>query len=289
MTAGPINRQQIRFAAPDGYMLEGELFLSAAPKIAILVSAGTGFPHRVYARFAEWAAAQGAVVLTYDYRGIGGSRQGPLKGSEIEYWDWGRLDMTAALDRLEEAAPDLPLTHVAHSVGGHYLGLMPNHDKIARHAFVAVGSGYWGAHPMRRWPLEWYFWYGMGAFSLARWGYIPTALGWTGEPLPPRVFQSWRRWAFRKDYLLGDLDTLLAPQHYEAVTAPIRSWLFTDDGIATPGAASLFPKLYPNAPYMQVLRAPDEAGVPRIGHEGAFRKGREALWQEWWAWLSEAA
>lgn len=283
-----IVKENQRIETSDGVTLAGDLFVGRDPRIAVMISAGTGFPRSFYRSFAEWLAGQGAIVLTYDYRGIADSRQGSLSGSEIEYWDWGRLDQTAVLDHLAEAAPGLPLTHVAHSVGGHFLGLMPNQDRIVRHAFVAIGSGYWGAHPPKRWPLEWYFWWGMGGYSLARWGYIRSAGGWTGEPLPPRVFRTWRRWAHRKDYFLGDLDGDLQPHHYGEVTSSIRSWLFTDDGIATPKAAEFIRKLYANADYSEVLRSPKEIGVKRIDHEAAFRTGREALWQEWWQWLSQA-
>jgi len=36
-------------------------------------------------------------------------------------------------------------------------------------------------------------------------------------------------------------------------------------------------KVYPNAPGELVVRSPSEQGVPRIGHEGAFRRGMEPL------------
>ncbi|MEM8931402.1 MAG: alpha/beta hydrolase, partial [Acidobacteriota bacterium] len=71
------------FSARDGHPLVGTLFESdEPPRLALVVNSGTGIPRRFYARFAAHAAARGFVVLTYDYRGIGGSRPNSLRGFE---------------------------------------------------------------------------------------------------------------------------------------------------------------------------------------------------------------
>lgn len=279
----------IRFVASDGWELEGDLYKGPDAKLAVMISAGTGFPRRFYHELATYLAQQGAVVLTYDYRGIGGSGADNLATSGIDYPDWGRFDMPAAVDALQAAAPDLPITHIAHSVGGHFIGLMANHTKIARHAFVSVGTGYWGGHHLRNIPSELFFWWGIGGYTLLRYGYIKAAVGWQGEPLPPKLFKTWRRWSRRRAYFRPEYETTLAPQHYDRVTAPIRSWIFPDDPIATPSAAADLLLCYPNAPTEVIMRSASEIGVKRIGHEGAVRKGREALWTEILEWLSEAA
>jgi two-component system OmpR family response regulator len=43
----------------------------------------------------------------------------------------------------------------------------------------------------------------------------------------------------------------------------------------------------PFSPREVVARAPADYGVARIGHEGAFRKGLEPLWDEMFDWLIE--
>ena len=277
----------IQFNASDGWQLEGDLYEGRNPTLAVVISAGTGFPRRFYHVLATYLAAQGAVVLTYDYRGIGGSGAQNLAASDIDYPDWGRFDTPAAVDAIERLAPNLPITHVAHSVGGHFIGLMPNHEKIARHAFVSIGTGFWGGHHKSNIPAELYFWWGMGTYSLLRFGYIKAIGGWQGEALPPKVFKTWRRWSSRRAYFQPEYDTTLAPQHYDKVTAPIRSWIFPDDPVATPTAAADLLECYPSAPHDIVMRTPADIGVKRIGHEGALRKGREILWAEIWDWLSE--
>lgn len=276
-----------RFNASDGWEITGDLYSGPSPQWAVLVSAGTGFPRRFYRHIAEFLAQRGAIVLTYDYRGIGASRNGSLAGSEIEYTDWGRYDTPAAIDHLAKAAPSLPINHICHSVGGHFIGLMPNHKRIKKHAFLSVGSGYIWHHHWQNISLEASFWWLIGPYSLARWGYVKPVAGWKGEPLPPRVFLTWRKWCHRANYLASDLNGVLRPHHYEAVTAPIRSWVFSDDPIANKRTAQVLLDCYPNAAKALSLATPEDYGLDRIGHEGAFLRGREKLWAEVSNWLFE--
>jgi predicted alpha/beta hydrolase len=281
----PLVHDFVRPAA-DGYPLSMRLISAPEPTMAILVSSGTGFPKRFYDRFARHLAGRGAVVLTYDYRGIAGSRPKDLAALRMDYPDWGRLDMPAALNALIEAAPGLPVVHVGHSVGGHFLGFMPNQDRIARNAFVSVGTGYWGLHHRSYNPLELFFWLGFGPVSLARHGYVKGGGLWAGTDLPRGVFQTWKRWCLRRAYFSDELQTTLKPHAFDAVRSPIRSWIFTDDPIANPRTAPELLAVYPNARAEIVLRGPADYGVKRIAHEGAFRRGLEPLWDEMFDWLA---
>ena len=281
---GDLIKRDFMKTADDGHPLSMRLISAEAPTMAVLVSSGTGFPKGFYDRFATWLAERGAAVLTYDFRGIAGSKTDSLKGSPIDYPDWGRHDMPAALEALIEAAPGLPVTHVGHSVGGHFIGLTPNHDKISRHAFVSVGTGWWGAHLKSYRLTEMAFWFLIGPYSLARYGYIKGKL-WGGTDLPPQVFKTWRRWCRSRRYFQTDLTTSMAPHHYVTVTAPIRSWIFTDDPIATPQSAADLLRVYPNAPHEVLVQTPASLGRPRVGHDGAFRKGMEPTWQAIFDWL----
>lgn len=277
------------FIAPasDGYPLSMRLVSAQQPTVAVLVSSGTGFPKRFYDRFARHLAGKGAAVLTYDFRGIAGSRPNDLAAMQMDYTDWGRLDMPAALDALIDAAPGVPVVHVGHSVGGHFLGFMPNQDRIDRHAFVSVGSGYWGRHHRSYNPLELFFWHAYGPYSLARRGYIRGGGLWAGTDLPRGVFETWRRWCLKEPYFLDELKDRLKPHRFDTVTAPIRSWIFTDDPVATPVTSPILLKVYPNAPTEMTVHSPADFGVKRIGHEGAFRRGMEPLWDQIFDWLLE--
>ena len=273
------------FQTTDCWTIEGSYFAGNDPKLAIVVSAGTGFPRQFYHAVARHLASKGAAVLTYDYRGIGGSAGERAAFGTIEYPDWGRFDTTAAIDEISKRNPDLPICHLAHSVGGHFVGLVQNHSRVERHAFISVGTGYFGGHQLGNVPFELYFWWVLGTYSLWRHAAIERVGGWQGERLPPKLFKTWRKWSHRRAYFQPDLETLMAPHHYDSVTAPIASWIFADDPIATKSTARDLLSCYPNAPHELFFKAPEDYGVKRIGHEGAFRKGREGLWNEVWDWL----
>ena len=272
--------------ASDGWPLEATLFRPTEARMAVLVSAGTGFPRGFYGRFARWMAERGAMVLTYDYRGIGGSRPDDLAAMQMDYPDWGRLDMPAALKALKVAALGLPVFHVGHSVGGHFVGFMPNQSGFEKHAFVSVGTGWWGGHHRTYNPFELFFWLGLGPSEIRKHGYVPSGKLWRGTDLPRGVFETWKRWCLKPDYFLKELaDGALDPQQFDKVIAPIRSWIFSDDPIATPGTGARLLTAYPAAPVEILSRRPHDYGVKRIGHEGAFRKGMEPLWEEILQWF----
>ena len=86
--------------AADGYRLGARRYQALAPCRGKLIVAGaTGVPQHFYRRFAEYAGARGFDTLTLDYRGVGLSRPGSLRGFEMNLVDWATLDLAAAVDK----------------------------------------------------------------------------------------------------------------------------------------------------------------------------------------------
>ncbi len=100
-------------------------------------------PRKIYRGFATYLAEQGFATMTYDYRGIGGSRPETLKGFAARMRDWASLDVAGAIDHLRGVWPQLPLAVVGHSFGGQAVGLVPNNGEISRALFVAAQAGHW--------------------------------------------------------------------------------------------------------------------------------------------------
>src|SRR5215813_7001661 len=94
----------ITVPAADGYKLGATLFLPRGTRHhAALISSGTAVPRKIYRGFAGYLARRGFAVLTYDYRGIGSSRQMALEGYnkpkslagfKASMADWAMLDVT---------------------------------------------------------------------------------------------------------------------------------------------------------------------------------------------------
>ena len=151
--------------ASDGYMLAATLFLPRGAKHdAVLINSATAVPRKIYRGFATYLAGRGCVVLTYDYRGIGGSRPPSLKGFAATMSDWAALDVASAVTWMRGRYKGLPLAVVGHSFGGQAIGLLPNNDMIARSLLVSAQAGHWALMT----PPENYRAYAMVNFSAGR-------------------------------------------------------------------------------------------------------------------------
>ena len=279
-----IDETEIRFEARDGYSLSGRIIAPAKPKAAVLISSGTGFPKGIYRRIALAGAERGYACLIYDYRGIGGSAPASLKGFQADILDWGRLDFTAALDRATALAPGLPLFTLGHSVGGHLVGFADNADQARAHAFVCCGSGYWGSHDPAYRPKALFFWLAYGPACLALKGYIPEGGIWGGTALPKPVFQQWRHWAFQPRYFGDELDRIEGAR-VDQVTAPIRTFTFTDDELASERSVREMMSHY-SASNPEIIRlSPEDVGARKVDHAGAFRRDAERFWPMPFDWF----
>ena len=278
--------ERFQFEARDGYILSGLSVVPEAPKAAVLISSGTGFPKELYRRMAKRGAEQGYACFLYDYRGIAGSAPETLKGFRADMMDWARRDFPAALDEAESLAPGKPLFTLGHSVGGHLLGFADNALKPKAHAFVCTGTGYWGAHHASYKPLAAFFWLVFGPLSLASKGYIPGGSLWPGEPLPREVFLQWRQWASKPGYFSDYFDRL-GLHYFDTITAPIRNYTFSDDTNCSPRSSADLMDIYTAAPKEILCLTPEEMGAKSVDHFGAFKRQASAFWPMPFDWFDE--
>ncbi|MBC7940876.1 MAG: alpha/beta fold hydrolase [Chitinophagaceae bacterium] len=281
--------QEILLVAADGYRLAAQVYHATGPlRGKIVVGGATAVPQRFYRRFAQYAARQGHTTLTLDYRGIGGSRPASLRGFQMDYLDWARLDLAAAVETaaaLDDAAA--PLFMVGHSFGGHAFGLLPNHEKVARFYTFATGAGWHGWMP----PLERLrvlaMWRLMGPL-LTRWkGYLPWSLLGMGEDLPLDVYRQWRHWCRYPRYFFDDPAMAPLAACFARVRTPIVAANALDDRWAPPRSRDAFMAAYSSAGWRAVDIDPRHAGLGAIGHMGYFRPAARPLWQGVLDWFAQ--
>jgi predicted alpha/beta hydrolase len=284
----------ITFPAADGYLLGATLFLPrAAKRHAVLINSATAVPRKIYKGFASYLARRGCAVLTYDYRGIGDSRQKSLTGYnqprslvgfKASMSDWAALDVAAAVAWMRQRYKDLPLGYVGHSFGGQALGLLPNNSEVARALLIAAQAGYWKlmASPER------YRVYAMlnfiGAPLTRLLGYAP---GWSGlgEDLPKGVFEQWTGWVMSPRYLFNDTK-LAALANFPNYRGAMRALCLSDDPWATRPAVDLLCSGYVSAKPEILTVTPADAAAASIGHFGFFRpEHRDTLWRGAAEWL----
>ena len=284
----------ITFPAADGYLLAASLFLPrGAKRHAVLINSATAVPRRIYRGFAGYLAGRGCAVLTYDYRGIGDSRQRAmvgynqpksLVGFKASMSDWAALDVTAAASWMRERYHALPLNYVGHSFGGQALGLLANNTEVSRALLVAAQAGYWKlmTSPER---YRVFALLNLVGTPLTRFmGYAPAWSG-LGEDLPKGVFEQWVRWVMSERYLFSDRN-LPGLSNFSNYRGAMRALCLSDDPWATRPAVGLLCSGFTAIKPEILTITPADAGVPRIGHLGFFRpEHRDTLWRGAAEWL----
>jgi predicted alpha/beta hydrolase len=275
----------VEFPARDGYRLAGTLYWPGTPNgRAVLFNGAVGVRQEFYGAFAAFLAERGFTALTFDYRGIGLSRREPVRHCKARIRDWAELDTSAALEALARAAPDARLYVVAHSFGGNGLGLVHGIERLSGAVFVGVQSGYWrhwsGLGRAGMWFLTHALLPGMARFL----GYVPASVFGQGEDLPEGVAREWASWCRHPRYAPG----VTGAPGYRRLTAPIRSYLITDDGYAPRAATEAILRECPSAPSEIIVADSSSYEGGRIGHFGFFRERfRETLWLGAADWLAK--
>ncbi|MGH8528262.1 MAG: alpha/beta hydrolase family protein [Nevskiales bacterium] len=281
-----MNELRIKFSADDGYRLAGTLYETRGGQneIGVLVNAGAGLTRELYGAYARFLAEQGFTVLTYDYRGIGDSRDPDWRGAAPTVQDWAERDLPAAIDWLRGERPQYSLVCVGHSFGGAALGLAWNNHAVRALLGIGAQSSYYGHWP---WPrlLQWARYRVL--FPLALRYRTLQRLARTG--MPPSVLQGWVRWCRDPNYFT-DADGRPLRQYFQSYRGRIRLYCFSDDRFFAPRpAVEALAAYYPRAGLEMVHVKPSDWDVPRIGHFGFFRPGMpRRVWQETTDWLLEA-
>ncbi len=278
----------------DGFDLAGTVYGDAGScRAGVLIVGAMGVEQHYYGPFAEWLAAQGFFVMTFDYRGVGHSRplrfRASLRGFDASVTTWATSDVPAAVDFLSARIGAKPLLWLGHSLGGQILGQVPNRDRVSAMITVATGSGYWlqNAFPLRF--FAWWLWYFVAPLATSLAGYFPGRhLNKVGD-LPAGVMREWRAWCLNRDYCVGALGPKTRAE-YARIRTPILALSFTDDEFMSRANTESMHGFYVSAPREIRRIAPRDMGVPRIGHFGFFRRrNAERLWPQASAWFDRFA
>lgn len=283
----------VALVTDDGETLAGQLWLptSVAQIGTVVVNPATAVKAAYYHRFARFLARHGYAVLTYDYRGIGASRQRSLRSARaVDKYTWGAQDCDAALRWAGEAFPGLPLDVVAHSIGGLLVGLAAHGRNVRRCLTVGAQYAYWPDYAAARRRSMWWRWHVVMPVVTALLGYFPARrFGWH-EDIPAGVAYEW---AFRSERLEASYAHLrrrgIDPlRHFPAMTGEILAIGLSDDPFGTPAALDRLLGYYSQARRTRIEIRPASVGTADIGHFAYFHDRFEAtLWADALAWLRD--
>lgn len=231
-------------------------------------------------------------MLTYDYRGIGDSRQPAmvgynrpksLVGFKASMSDWAAQDVTAAVRWMRERYQGLPLAYVGHSFGGQALGLIEINSEISRAAFVASQAATWRLMTSPEKYRVFAFMNFVGVPLAHALGYAP---GWAGigEDLPKGVFLQWADCVSSPRYLFDS--KLPALENFAKFKGELRALCFSDDPWATRPAVELLTSGFTAIKPEVLTVKPSDVAAKAIGHFGFFRPDhRDTLWRSVAEWI----
>ena len=260
-------------------------------KTAVMIAPATGIKRQFYHNFATYLAASGFGVLTFDNEGIGESLNSDLSKCDASLISWGRHDMPAVLDALQDEFPDATYHLIGHSAGGQLIGLMPNYQAIASVFNVACSSGQIKNMDM---PYKLKAIGFMDAFiplTNLTFGYTPADKIGMGEPLPRSVARQWREWCNGAGYIETAFGKSIHTHFYDEIDMPAL-WLgFSDDEIANSKNIDDMIRIFSKMPVEKRFFEPEEFGLNSIGHMRYFSSKTNAkapqLWQMAFDWLAK--
>ncbi len=270
-----------RISAVDGYSLAASYFPGGSR--GVVIGGAMAVAHNFYTPLARYLQGQGYSVLTFDYRGIGGSfpPDGTLRGFSASVSDWAHNDLQAALAWLEQQPEIASVSLVGHSLGGQIVGMTESAPRLKSMVTLSSQSGYWKLQGGRE-PLKVLFHMYLTFPLLSRLvGYMPWSRFAKAKDVPKGAALQWASWCRHPDYLFGD--TSLPLHRYANVIAPILAISIADDDWGSARSVDAMMLRYPNTTRRHLT--PEEFGLRSIGHFGFFRAGNEALWSLIPSWL----
>ncbi|WP_038466934.1 alpha/beta fold hydrolase [Arthrobacter sp. PAMC 25486] len=281
-------RVELAFTCPDGRELQGTLFQvpDGVERLGtVVIGCATAVKANYYQRYAAFLATAGFTAITFDYRGIGESRGGSLRGQTIRWYEWGSLDIDTVLAWAFAHDGGLPVNFVGHSFGGFGVGLAERADSLGRILTVGAQHAYWRDLTLRHQAGHW----GRAALMLPLipiFGYFPAKRLGLMEDLPAGVALDWAR--SRKDFTTaarGPQRTALLA-HQASVTAPILALAPDDDSYATLPAMERAVASTPNSPSRVIHLHPEDYGETSLGHFALFHsRYKDTFWEQSLAWL----
>jgi predicted alpha/beta hydrolase len=276
---------QVRFRALDGYELGGLLYAAPAaerPARVALLHAGAGIRAQSYGAFAAFLAQLGISTLAYDYRGIGLSRPATLRGFRASIEDWAQYDCAAAIAWLAERFPGTPILGIAHSIGTLLMGGAANANEQAAVILIGAHTAYWGDYRARYCVPMTALWHGVMPLVTRSLGYFPARRLGLGQDLPAQIAL---QWAARRSPDLRSVASGAARErrqrmleHCAALERAALVVSISDDAFATARGTRRLLSYYPRlSPVQHVSFTPADAGTPRLGHFGFFRRAAGAL------------
>lgn len=270
---------EVQIPARDGFPLAATVYEGGDD--VVVINSAMATPRRFYRHFATRLADESFTVVTYDYRGVGGSAPEKLRGFATNLRDWAFLDMDGVIDWVHESRSPRRVFLIGHSFGGQVAGLLANGGSVDGMVTMSSQSGHWRQQGGEQKAMVFLHTHVTLPVLSHVFGYMPWSKVGAAEDLPKDAALEWAGWCRNPRYLLDDQSLPL--ERYQSFDAPVLAYSIDDDKWGTAASVDAMMGAYPNLERRHVL--PRDVGLERLGHFGFFRPKASALWDEPIDWL----
>lgn len=277
--------KEVKIPTRERYVLRARHFipLQALPH-TVIINPATGVRQDFYRHFAEFLSTKGFQVYTYDYFGVGLSRQAPLRDCRANLIHWGEVDLSAMIRYTRERHPGNTLTLLGHSVGGQLIGVSPESAYADNLIFVASQTPYWKHYRGFTAVKVWMLWYLLIPVLTRLCGYFPARKLGLFEDLPAPAALQWSRWGKTRHYMFNEYPSKL--KSFGSLHQRALAYSFSDDPYAPREAVDDLLQYYSHLDLRHKHFTPADAGRNAIGHFTFFRRGsKELFWDDLVQWM----
>lgn len=250
----------------------------------LIVCSAIGVLRRKYRSIAEFWASQGWVVIVFDYRGIGQSKN-YVDNADTTILDWAKYDIDSTISWCNIYLEPQRIVLLGHSIGGQLLGFLKNYDAISSLIIIGSQKGYW-----RLWPKK------MRWLMLTVWRIFPLYLRYFKtlslmnlagcESLPKGITLDWCRWAHSSVYLTRDMENI--DHSFARYKGRLLSVSMDDDLYAPRKAVDCLTQKYTQADVTRWHILPSDLNIKVLGHSGFFtdEDRNKVFWGDVMEWLT---
>lgn len=281
-----IIRQQISIEAPDGRQLSARWWqgVEYAERSVVFVPA-LAAPQEYLNFFASFLAQRGWGVLTFDYRSVGGSRDG-ASDSTVTLDDWVNFDLPAAVAEVKRLANPKFLAAIAHSIGGQLIGQSPIRLDVDGALLISSQRGipklYKG---VGRFRIE--YAYAVFPLLIGLLGRLPVSSYTFPTECSGRAVKQWIKWG-RSGVFTESGGANVEPRFAE-FARPLTAVTIADDELYAPAeAVEALTRVYKSADVRREVIRPQDYEMETVGHFGFFhRHASRKLWETAETWLRD--
>lgn len=279
--------EEIRIKHDNSFELSATVFIPTDLKGAVMIGPATGIKRRFYYSFAAFLAENGYGVITFDYEGIGGSKNENLKQSKASLVSWGQSDLSNVFSALKAQFPNVKYHLIGHSAGGQLVGLMKGATELTSIFNFASSSG---SIRNMKYPFKAKAHFFMNFFIPSNnllFGFTNTHWMGMGEPLPKKSAQQWAEWCNSKGYVKKYIDTTSVTHFYNDLKCPSLWINATDDDIANDKNVEDMIRVFPQLKAERLTIEPAKYGLREVGHMKFFSNQNKKLWLLAKDWLDK--